>query len=195
MDEHGILSFVKELERLKDITRTAWTKEGRRESVAEHSWRLAVFVLALEKDFPDVDCSKAIRMCLIHDLGEAYEGDVSAKEQVDQKKKLASEKKALQTLLLPLSEAVRDEFINLWQEYNQGKTKEAKLVKAVDKMETIIQHNQGRNPSDFDYVFNLDYGKEYTRDNGVLKSMREILDQETKEKISQNMNTSEKKSF
>lgn len=151
--------------------------------MAEHSWRLAVFVLALEKEFPDVDCNKAIRMCLIHDLGEAYEGDVSAKVKVDQQKKLETEKKALQALLSPLPEAVREEFFDLWREYNEGKTKEARLVKAVDKMETILQHNQGRNPSDFDYAFNLEYGKEYVRDDAVLQSIRTILDQETKERI------------
>ncbi|WP_313559971.1 hypothetical protein [Ruminiclostridium cellobioparum] len=49
-------------------------------------------------------------------------------------------------------------------------------------METIIQHNQGRNPSDFDYEFNLNYGNSYMGFNKVIKNIRELVDEETKGK-------------
>lgn len=71
----------------------------------------------------------------------------------------------------------------MWKEYNECNTKEAKLVKAMDKLETIVQHNQGKNPEDFDYKFNLKYGKEYFENNDVLKSIRNIIDEDTKNSI------------
>jgi putative hydrolases of HD superfamily len=176
---NNIISFVKELGRLKDITRTAWTKEGRKESVAEHSWRLTMFAYALEDYFPDLDFNKVLRMCLIHDLGEAYEGDISATIAVNSEDKLKTEQEALLKLVEPLSEGIQNKLINLWREYNKCETKEAKLVKAIDKIETIIQHNQGANPPDFDYGFNLDYGKQYAQFHPIIKSIREMVDKET----------------
>lgn len=179
----NIITFVKELERLKDATRTAWTKEGRQESVAEHSWRLALFAMALEDYFPELNSGRLLRMCLIHDLGEAYEGDVSATIEVNQEDKLIREEKALQKLLESLSEDLKTSLLALWREYNEGETKEARLAKAIDKIETIIQHNQGDNPPDFNYVFNLKYGREYALYHPVIKSIREIIDAETQSKV------------
>jgi putative hydrolase of HD superfamily len=180
---NNIITFIKEIERLKDITRTAWTKQGKRESVAEHSWRLAVFALVLDKHFPDIDTNRVIQMCLIHDLGEAYEGDVSAKIKVNQEEKLRKEEKALLNLVAPLPEITRNNMLELWWEYNKGETKEAKLTKAIDKMETIIQQNQGYNPLDFDYRFNLEYGKKYSTHEPVIKELRDIIDTETQNKV------------
>lgn len=76
--------------------------------------------------------------------------------------------------LLPESQA--EELFKLWVEYNENRTAEAKLVKALDKAETIIQHNQGENPPDFDYEFNLDYGKQYFSENPLLQELRKLLD-------------------
>ena len=71
----------------------------------------------------------------------------------------------------------------LWREYNANATPEARLVKALDKAETIIQHNQGRNPEAFDYRFNLGYGKEYFEGSGFLRELRTLLDEETAAKL------------
>ena len=175
----NMISFVKELGRLKDMTRTAWTAEGRRESVAEHSWRLTMLAFVLEDCFPDFDFNKVLRMCLIHDMGEAYEGDISAVIAVNQEEKLKTEENAIRRLVEPLPANIQTKFLDLWVEYNQCESKEAKLVKAIDKIETIIQHNQGANPPDFDYAFNLDYGKQYAQFHPIIKSIREIVDKET----------------
>ncbi|MCX7711099.1 MAG: HD domain-containing protein [Clostridia bacterium] len=182
-DYTGMISFIKELERLKDITRTAWTSQGRQESVAEHSWRLCLFAFVLEDHFPETNIHKVIQMCLIHDLGEAYEGDVSAKIETNQKDKLPREKSALLKLLSSLSEHSQSKFLSLWKEYVAGESKEAKLAKALDKMETIIQHNQGKNPSDFDYEFNLQYGRDLALHDSVLRSIRDLIDNETLHKV------------
>lgn len=174
------IEFIKEIEGLKSVTRTAWTKTGRRESTAEHSWRLAMLLMVLEEDFKDVDINKAIKMSLVHDLGELYDGDISAKLQSSDDNKSQMEERAMRRMLTTLPESLSGKIYDLWKEYNECSTKEAKLVKAMDKLETILQHNQGKNPDDFDYEFNLKYGSQYFEDNGKLKLMRKIIDEDTK---------------
>ena len=74
---------------------------------------------------------------------------------------------------------LRDEVTSLWDEYEAAQSPEARLVKALDKLETILQHTQGDNPRDFDYRFNLGYGRQFTADHPVLVELRAILDSET----------------
>ena len=178
-----VIRFIKEIENLKSVTRTAWTKTGRRESTAEHSWRLAMLLMVLSDDFKDLDIDKAIKMSLVHDLGELYDGDISAKLQNDNDNKAEMEEKAMRRMLTILPENLAENIYDLWKEYNECSTKEAKLVKAMDKLETIVQHNQGDNPEDFDYEFNLQYGKQYFMDNEILEYMRYIIDEDTKESV------------
>ena len=178
-----VIRFIKEIENLKSVTRTAWTKTGRRESTAEHSWRLAMLLMVLSDDFKDLDIDKAIKMSLVHDLGELYDGDISAKLQNDNDNKAEMDEKAMRRMLTILPENLAENIYDLWKEYNECSTKEAKLVKAMDKLETIVQHNQGENPEDFDYEFNLQYGKQYFMDNEILEYMRYIIDEDTKESV------------
>lgn len=178
-----VIRFIKEIENLKSVTRTAWTKTGRRESTAEHSWRLAMLLMVLREDFKDLDIDKAIKMSLVHDLGELYDGDISAKLQNDNDNKAEMEEKAMRRMLTILPDGISEKIYDLWKEYNECCTKEAKLVKAMDKLETIVQHNQGDNPEDFDYEFNLQYGKQYFMDNEILEYMRYIIDEDTKESV------------
>ena len=178
-----VIRFIKEIENLKSVTRTAWTKTGRRESTAEHSWRLAMLLMVLREDFKDLDIDKAIKMSLVHDLGELYDGDISAKLQNDNDNKAEMEEKAMRRMLTILPENLAENIYDLWKEYNECSTKEAKLVKAMDKLETIVQHNQGNNSEDFDYEFNLQYGKQYFMDNEILEYMRYIIDEDTKESV------------
>ena len=85
-------------------------------------------------------------MCLVHDLGEAYEGDIPAVAQCDPAAKAAAEQSAMERLtpLLPDEAAAR--IRTLWEEYEACATPEARWVKALDKAETILQHNQGPIP-------------------------------------------------
>ena len=76
MDPKTLLTILHQAEKLKCVTRHCDTSSGRRESVAEHSWRLALMAMLLEDEFSHLDMSKVIRMCLIHDLGEAFTGDI-----------------------------------------------------------------------------------------------------------------------
>ncbi|MDY4735098.1 HD domain-containing protein, partial [Terrisporobacter sp.] len=142
-----------------------------------------MLLMVLREDFKDLDIDKAIKMSLVHDLGELYDGDISAKLQNDNDNKAYMEEKAMRRMLTTLPDGISEKIYDLWKEYNECCTKEAKLVKAMDKLETIVQHNQGDNPEDFDYEFNLQYGKQYFMDNEILEYMRYIIDEDTKESI------------
>jgi putative hydrolase of HD superfamily len=184
-DFPGVLDFLRAAERLKSTTRTGYTSGGQQESVAEHTWRLCLMALVLRPAFPEIDFAKLVKICIIHDLGEAIHGDVSAPEQARRAAagtlagKAEQERRDLLELLGPLPVAVRDEITALWDEYEAAESPEAKLAKGLDKLETIMQHNQGLNPADFDYRFNLDYGRKHTADNPIIAELRAMLDRET----------------
>ena len=80
-DLAGVLDFLRAAERLKSTTRTGYTSTGQQESVAEHTWRLCLMAMVLRSEFAEVDFAKLVKICIIHDLGEALHGDVSAPEQ------------------------------------------------------------------------------------------------------------------
>ena len=179
-DLAGILDFLRASEALKTAVRSGWTSAGEQESVAEHTWRLCLMAVVLYPAFPDVDFARLIKICIIHDLGEAIGGDVPAPEQARRgASKASDERRDLLTLVAPLPESLREEIVGLWDEYESAHTPEARLAKALDKLETILQHTQGRNPGDFDYRFNLTYGRQFTADHPVLAAVRAILDDET----------------
>ncbi len=182
MELNQYIAFIEEAEKLKSVVRTAWTSSGRRESTAEHSWRLALLAGVMTEYYPELDLAKVIMMCLIHDIGEIYEGDISAALNPDKDDKYDMEYKAAHSVFSLLPERQAKQMLDLWQEYNGNTTPEAKLVKALDKAETIIQHNQGDNPADFDYQFNLEYGKEYFKDNKMLELLRVLIDEKTSQK-------------
>jgi putative hydrolases of HD superfamily len=181
----GILDFLRASERLKATHRSAYTSEGQQESVAEHTWRVCLMALVLAPEFPAVDFARLVKICLVHDLGEAVGGDVPAPEQARRRAagvatgKGLEERRDLMSLLEPLPERLRDEIASLWDEYEAAGTPEARLAKALDKLETILQHTQGKNPPAFDYRFNLGYGREHTAGEPLIEAVRTILDAET----------------
>jgi putative hydrolase of HD superfamily len=175
----GVLEFLRTAEKLKSTHRSAWTSAGQPESVAEHTWRLCLMALVLKDGFPGVDFARLVKMCIIHDLGEAIGGDIPAIHQVPGQSKADQERADLLELLQPLPERLRAEITALWDEYEAAASPEAKLAKALDKLETIMQHNQGMNPPDFDYRFNLDYGKRYTSGDPLIEEIRALLDRDT----------------
>jgi len=180
----GVLDFLRAAEGLKTAVRSGYTSTGEPESVAEHTWRLCLMALVLAPSFPGVDFARLVRICVVHDLGEAVGGDVPAPEQArraaaGETGKADAERRDLVALLAPLPAALRDEIAGLWDEYEAATTPEARLAKALDKLETILQHTQGRNPPDFDYGFNLTYGRQYTAGHPVLEAARALLDAET----------------
>ena len=178
------LDFLREAERLKDTLRSAYTTSGRTESVAEHTWRLTLLAITFADELPDLDILKLLKICILHDLGEAVDGDIPAPEQTPSASKSEKERDDFLSLVAPLPENVQSEFVSLWDEYEEGKSPEARAAKALDKLETILQHNQGSNPEDFDYGFNLEYGKTHTSKVPIAALIRDLLDVETRAKAS-----------
>ena len=175
----GVLTFLRAAERLKTVMRSGWTSDGQQESVAEHTWRLCLMAMLLYGHTPGIDLARLLKMCLIHDLGEAIGGDVPAPAQKAGASKADRERSDLVQLIAPLPPALQQEIIDLWDEYEAAGSPEAKIAKGLDKLETILQHTQGKNPANFDYAFNLEYGLRYTAADPIMSALRQRLDEET----------------
>lgn len=179
----GILTFIKEAENLKNTLRFAFTSKGRQESSAEHTWRLCLLLLVCACRLPHLHLEKLLKLAVIHDLAEAVCGDTPAISRTDHAAKTALERRALTRLLRPLSGRLKEQILDLWEEYESAATEEARCVKAFDKLETLVQHNQGVNPPGFDYAFNLEYGIAATAEINVASQLRKLIDSDTKKHI------------
>ncbi|WP_153771506.1 HD domain-containing protein [Labrenzia sp. CE80] len=178
-----IIGFVQVAEALKDTLRSARTGQGRVESTAEHTWRLCLMIILFEADLADVDVLKLLKICVIHDLGEAISGDVPAPSQSSDDGRAARERQDLLTLCKALPEDLSAEVVMLWDEYADAKSPEAILAKGFDKIETMLQHVKGRNEPDFDYAFNLGYSREATGRHPLLRNLRSLTDNLTQREM------------
>lgn len=181
----GIIAFLQAAEQLKDTLRSGTTAQGRPESTAEHTWRLCLMVLLFEHRIEGVDVLKLLKLCIVHDLGEAISGDVPAIHQTGDDGRQARERQDLLTLCQPLPARLAEEICMLWDEYAAAASPEAILAKGFDKLETMLQHVAGKNPPDFDYGFNLTYGIEQTDRHPLLKEIRALVDAETAARAAQ----------
>ncbi|MGM3277693.1 HD domain-containing protein [Ralstonia sp. 24A2] len=177
------LDFLREAERLKNVLRSGYTSTGRPESTAEHSWRLSLMAIVFADALKELDLLKVLQLCVVHDLGEAIHGDVPATHQHAHPNKSMQERLDLLQLTHMLDTPARNAIVALWDEYEAAATPEARAVKALDKLETILQHNQGANPDDFDYAFNLGYGQRYMQAAPLFAMLRELLDAQTRQRI------------
>ena len=176
----GTLTFLREAEHLKSVLRSAYTSTGQQESTAAHSWRLCLMAMVFEDEFTGLDFGKVLKLCVLHDLGEALHGDIPAVQLDRNPNKSAQERADLQTLMQPLPAGMANSFMSLWEEYENASSPEARIVKGLDKLETILQHNQGENPPSFDYGFNLDYGQKHMGAHPLLLQIRALLDVDTR---------------
>ncbi len=185
MDWKTYLEILHLAERLKNNTRHSWTSAGRRESVAEHSWRLALMAFFLKDQFPETDMDKVIRMCLFHDLGEAFTGDVPAFEKTEADS--LREEEALDGWVEALPEPYRTQLAALYEEIKGLETREARLYKALDKMEAVIQHNEAEISTwlPLEYDLQLDYGEREVQFSPVTRSLKEYVNEETRRKIAE----------
>lgn len=183
----GRLEFLREAEKLKDVLRSAHTSSGRTESTAEHSWRLCLMAIVFADELAGLDLLKVLKMCVIHDLGEAINGDIPAVDQASFPDKSEQERNDLLLLTRALDDSLRNDILALWDDYENARSAEAKAVKALDKLETLLQHTQGLNPAGFDYQFNLSYGKKHTDAEPIFAALRALIDQDTQERIHMSM--------
>lgn len=183
MEPNTYLSMLHVAERLKDTLRHCDTSRGRRESVAEHSWRLALMAFWLREEFPELDMERVIKMCLIHDLGECFTGDIPVflKTKSDESR----EDQLLNRWLDTLPEPVRGEMTALYQEMEARQTPEAKLYKALDGLEALIQHNEADistwEPNE--YELQLTYALDRVQFSPYLVRLREQIRQDSLQKI------------
>lgn len=183
MKQREFIEFLNIIEKLKCNTRHSWTSSGRQESVAEHSWRLAVMAMLCADEYPDLDINKVIKMCLIHDFGEAITGDIPAFLKTEDNE--IAENVAVNFLLSILPPSEREELTLLFKEMNALSTPEAKLYKALDNAEALISHNEASIstwlPREFDE--NLTYGTKNCEFSEWTKALREELKNDSIKKI------------
>ena len=183
MKQSELLKILEVAGRLKGTTRHCWTEPDRKESVADHSWRIALMAMLLTPEFPELDMDKVIRMCLIHDLGEAFTGDIPTfwKTEADVEK----EEGLFDGWVATLPEDTRAEWTALLAEMEALETKEAKLYKALDKMEAVISHNESDISTwlPLEYDLQLTYGAENVRFSPYMTELKAEIDAWTREKI------------
>lgn len=178
-----LLQILHTAERLKDTTRHCTTAKGRPESVAEHSWRIALMAFFLRDEFPHVDMDKVIRMCLIHDLGECFTGDIPSFDKTAAD--TAREDSLLDRWVATLPAPYHTEMAALYAEMDALETEEAKVYKALDKLEAVIQHNESPLSTWIpkEYALNLTYGEENVAFSPYLTALRAAIRQETEAKL------------
>jgi putative hydrolase of HD superfamily len=164
------VAFIKEIDKLKYIQRkTKLFNSERHENDAEHSWHLAMMTLVLAQYSDQViDVLKVLKMVLIHDLVEIDAGDIFIYDASKNHTNTDEELKAAQRIfgLLPTEQA--EEFISIWQEFEEGMSNEAKFAKAMDRFEPLLQNtsNQGGTWKEFNVPYHKVYEKKKVIKNG-----------------------------
>lgn len=181
-----LLEFLAMAEKLKCNTRHSYTSSGRHESVAEHSFRLALMAYMVSDEVPEIDTDKVIRMCLVHDLGEAITGDIPSFEKTDSDE--AAEDSAVSGFVNQLPEYWKKQLGEMYSEMNELKTPEAKLYKALDKLEAVIQHNEADISTwlPLEYELQLTYGTEECSFNEYINNLRDEVRSVSEKKIKAN---------
>ena len=183
MDTKELISALSVAERLKDTVRHCYTSQGRRESVAEHSWMMTLMAFFMKNEFPEADINKIIQMCIIHDLGECFTGDIPTFEKNSRHE--AAEKALLEQWVQSLPEPTRHEMSSLYKEMEERQTLEAKIYKAIDSLEALIQHNLSdiSTWSENEFELNLTYADDRVQFSDYLTRLRAEIRQNTVNKI------------
>ena len=143
--DNSLIKFYLQINHLKNIYRQGWLKarigikhKNKCESVADHSFGMAILALSIiEKYKLKLDILKCIKMCLIHEFGEVYAGDFTPFDNITKKDKYEVEKKALRIILESID--FDNDFMKVWEEFEERKTSEAQFVKNIDELEFLLQ--------------------------------------------------------
>ena len=183
MEPRKLLDILDVAEKLKDATRHCYTRGGRHESVAEHSWMMTLMAFFMKDEFPEVDMDKVIKMCIIHDLGEAFTGDIPSFDKTEEDEQ--KEEELLYNWVKKLPSNYSDEMFALYDEMAKRETMEAKVYKAIDGLEAVIQHNF----SDLstwipkEYELNKTYANDKVSFSDYMVALREEVRKDTIEKL------------
>jgi putative hydrolases of HD superfamily len=185
----GILELIHHAEGLKRELRHSWLSDGRRESVAEHTWRVALMALLLEYEVaPEVNINHAVRMIIIHDLVEIFAGDVPVFESIDASdkcKKQQAEQAALERIVSLLPESPSSMIRSSWLEFEENESKEAKFAHALDKLEAQIQHNEADISTWLSWEIKRALGglQEVCSPFAATAAMNELVERESRQKF------------
>lgn len=183
MDARTLIDTLAVAGRLKDTTRHCYTPGGRHESVAEHSWRITLMAYWISDEFPEANLEKLLKMCLIHDLGEAFTGDIPSFEKTE-----ANEEREAELLfkwMKSLPEPFATEMMELYREMEERKTLEARIYKALDNMEALISHNESDIQTwlPLEYDLQMTYGNDKVAFSEYLTELRDMIREDSREKI------------
>ena len=186
MNAREVLNFLHEVENLKKELRHSWMSNGRHESVAEHTWRVCMMAMLMEHSLDEsIDMERVLKIAIVHDISEVYIGDIPA-FSAGYKYQKEQEKECIQRLRerFPDSEATQ-EICDMWDEYAAQISLESRFVKALDKLEVRIQHNEANIATWNELEFPR---SQYTADrfcayDTFLTEFNELVKVESKEKI------------
>lgn len=183
MDAKTYLAILHTAEKLKDTPRHCTTSNRRTESVAEHSWRVSLMAMLLRHEFPDADIDRVMQMCVIHDLGECFTGDIPTFEKTSSDRE--NEDALLNQWVQTMPSEIAADFISLYREIEARQTVEAKIFKALDKLEALIQHNESPLDtwSENEYALNKTYAFDTVAFSDWLKALRNEILKETLAKL------------
>eukprot|EP01132_Coremiostelium_polycephalum_P019601 gene19601-23304_t len=164
------IAFIKEIDKLKYIQRrTKLFHSDRYENDAEHSWHLAMMtlVLAEHSDRP-IEVLKVVKMVLIHDLVEIDAGDTFIYDTSKNHSNTDAERLAAIRIFGLLPQAQAQDFIQLWEEFEEGTTDEAKFARTMDRFEPLLQNfsNNGGTWAEFNVDYQTVYNKKKAIKNG-----------------------------
>lgn len=183
MTQREYLEILHIAERLKDTPRHCTTTNRRTESVAEHSWRVSLMAFLLRDEYPELDIDRVIAMCLIHDIGECFTGDIPTFVKTDPDRTMEDE--LLNEWVNSLPDGISKRMTLLYEEMEAQQTSEAKLYKALDKLEALIQHNES--PLDTwaenEYELNKTYAFNAVEFSSWLTELRNEILKDTVDKI------------
>lgn len=183
MDARTLIDTLAVAGRLKDTTRHCYTPGGRHESVAEHSWRITLMAYWISDEFPEANLEKLLKMCLIHDLGEAFTGDIPSFEKTEVNEEREAE--LLFKWMKSLPEPFVTEMMELYREMEERKTLEARIYKALDNMEALISHNESDIQTwlPLEYDLQMTYGNDKVAFSEYLTELRDMIREDSREKI------------
>ena len=123
--------------KLKQLPREGWVRSGinNPESVASHSWGIAWLAAILCPE--GIDRGKAVTIAIIHDVAEVRIGDITPVDGVDPRIKREMEEKEITDILSKLEDD--GDLLELWLDYEEGRTPEGRFVKACDKLDMALQ--------------------------------------------------------
>lgn len=184
-----IIAFYLAAEKLKTTLRHSWLSNStRQESVAEHSWMMALLAMVLIPQLKQqVDQEKVFKMIVLHDLAEAVTTDLPVWEGSKNKaEKYNAELAAMNQILGHLDEKTKIELMSIWEEYEERKTFEAKFVKAIDTLDVISQHNTApiKTWDDNDYLWQISGLQDnFFNIDESLRKIKDEIDQWSLEKV------------